>query len=596
MADQDTQAPIDPSNVGAQPVTPQPQGQSLDQPPSPAAPPSAPPPDPKRPWAAILEGALNGLSGVSQTRGRGGFGLGLAQGAQGEIAGQQRKLANNAQQQSLKFESARAAAELANASRTAQLMTQQGEETRVRMVKEEQEGNDFADSRGYPRPFTQITGDSEADMSAKAQGSLNTAAQRNGGQIGMAAYTQNPHTADDPMHTISARSFLPTDVSDNPSGVLNAVNDYQLANGQRPYQTIQDAMTAYRAKNPNSPASSLVSDANAGMASMLAPMLPSEDAQKNKATIQQLQDSLDNAKSYSKQFPEFGDVATRMQSRLDNFKSNADTVEQTSNLTADQAHTITAAAPGVYSQSRVKQATKFLADTEAQKAREAAATPTTAFKGQEALMNFGQNPETGEKLTLQNAPDSMLYSERTGGPVPLKMQSAIKPTQQEINRGDFATSTLHILDTIDKLRQQGKVPNGPIAGQTAKTLAAAGLGGDSQEALNLIQFGSTAATGAHVAGRFNVEVMNKMDKLLSVNMNDAQFSSAEKGIRDVMEPYAQQGGRLTVGEARQMQQGGASTPTTHVPGGPAQGLTEGQTGKGSDGKVYVVKGGKWAAQ
>lgn len=34
----------------------------------------------------------------------------------------------------------------------------------------------------------------------------------------------------------------------------------------------------------------------------------------------------------------------------------------------------------------------------------------------------------------------------------------------------------------------------------------------------------------------------------------------------------------------------------HVPGGKASGLTEGQTGTGSDGKKYVVKGGVWVAQ
>lgn len=43
--------------------------------------------------------------------------------------------------------------------------------------------------------------------------------------------------------------------------------------------------------------------------------------------------------------------------------------------------------------------------------------------------------------------------------------------------------------------------------------------------------------------------------------------------------------------------GGQTAPQgaglTHVPGGKASGLTEGATGKGSDGKKYVVKGGVW---
>lgn len=40
----------------------------------------------------------------------------------------------------------------------------------------------------------------------------------------------------------------------------------------------------------------------------------------------------------------------------------------------------------------------------------------------------------------------------------------------------------------------------------------------------------------------------------------------------------------------------AAETTTHVPGGKAVGLVEGKTGKGSDGKKYVVKGGVWVAQ
>ena len=40
-------------------------------------------------------------------------------------------------------------------------------------------------------------------------------------------------------------------------------------------------------------------------------------------------------------------------------------------------------------------------------------------------------------------------------------------------------------------------------------------------------------------------------------------------------------------------QGGGAGGAQHVAGGQAQGLTEGATGKGSDGKKYVVKGGVW---
>jgi hypothetical protein len=42
--------------------------------------------------------------------------------------------------------------------------------------------------------------------------------------------------------------------------------------------------------------------------------------------------------------------------------------------------------------------------------------------------------------------------------------------------------------------------------------------------------------------------MKKMDTMLSINMNDAQFSGAERAIREVMVPYATNGGRMSVDE------------------------------------------------
>lgn len=45
-----------------------------------------------------------------------------------------------------------------------------------------------------------------------------------------------------------------------------------------------------------------------------------------------------------------------------------------------------------------------------------------------------------------------------------------------------------------------------------------------------------------------------------------------------------------------LQTGGEQGGAQHVPGGKAEGLKEGDTGKGSDGKKYVVKGGVWVSQ
>ncbi len=55
--------------------------------------------------------------------------------------------------------------------------------------------------------------------------------------------------------------------------------------------------------------------------------------------------------------------------------------------------------------------------------------------------------------------------------------------------------------------------------------------------------------------------------------------------KDALQKYSPQAG------------GGASGGTAqHIAGGPSQGLQEGATGTGSDGKKYVVKGGKWVPQ
>lgn len=179
-------------------------------------------------------------------------------------------------------------------------------------------------------------------------------------------------------------------------------------------------------------------------------------------------------------------------------------------------------------------------------------TAGASGKGVEGMINTGIDPITKEKLTVDNAPDEMLIDARTGNPIPIKMMSTLKPTQQESNRADFAASALHTLSIIDKLKAEGKLPNGPISGLTAQKLAAVGLGDKSQEGIDLLGFASSASTGAHVGGRFNIEIMNKMDKMLNMNMNDAQFAAAEQAIRDVMEQYVEQGGRMTVAQWKSM--------------------------------------------
>lgn len=182
------------------------------------------------------------------------------------------------------------------------------------------------------------------------------------------------------------------------------------------------------------------------------------------------------------------------------------------------------------------------------------------------MYDTGINPVTKQKLTLDNAPDEMLVDSNTGQPIPFKMLSTLKPTSQEINRADFAKSTLHSLEQLDGLMAAGKLPNGPLSGLTTKALTKAGLSsGDAQKAMDFISFAQSAATGAHVGGRFNVPIMQKMGDMININMNTDQFKGAESAIRDVMTQYAQQGGRMTVGQYKQqLQQPQTVTPQSHA--------------------------------
>jgi len=184
---------------------------------------------------------------------------------------------------------------------------------------------------------------------------------------------------------------------------------------------------------------------------------------------------------------------------------------------------------------------------------EAKARTQAEGKDVEAMYKTGKNPVTGEPLSIDNAPDEMLVDTRTGKPIPTSMQAALKPTQTEQNRADFARSTIHTLDMIDQLRKEGKLPNGPLTGPVVEKAIEKGLGTErAQEFHNYIALAQSAATGAHVGGRFNVEIMKKMSGLLSMNMNDSQFQGAVESLKNVMQQYVDQGGRFTVAQWKSM--------------------------------------------
>jgi len=171
---------------------------------------------------------------------------------------------------------------------------------------------------------------------------------------------------------------------------------------------------------------------------------------------------------------------------------------------------------------------------------------------QTQLFNNGRVGDT--KLTLENASDEMLVDQHTGQPIPWRALSKLAPTMQESNRADFADTVLKTADTLQKMKQAKVLPNGPLTGVTAQMLAKAGMSSeDAGKALAAIGFMQTAATGAHVGGRFSVPVMEKMNKLIGLNMNDSQFIGSMNEITDVMQHYKDKGGRISVKEWSEME-------------------------------------------
>lgn len=84
-------------------------------------------------------------------------------------------------------------------------------------------------------------------------------------------------------------------------------------------------------------------------------------------------------------------------------------------------------------------------------------------------------------------------------------------------------------------------------------------------------------------------VLSDMSEMQKVQQEGAQ-SKYENTLKTINQAY---GSKF---EPVKMESKTTPAAPQHVPGGKAQGLTEGATGKGTDGKNYVVKGGVWVAQ
>jgi hypothetical protein len=541
---------------------PAPQDQSPAQSPSAASTLSAPMAGTPSVWKQVVQGALLGLSGGGPN-----FASGVASGAKVESAAIQQQADN---QQRAQFESMQAAHQAALAFQQSRAADDTHQEAQLRLQKQADELLEIAGEHGIV-PKVSISGTTPNDINSQAAGALQTLADGNGGKVGRVVAVNSPDGKNaDQSHDIHVFSTTPSDVDTNSTGTLwliNALRSAKQPNAPPLSQSDAQVMGGQVVKgNWKAGVASMANDAQQFL--FQAPPLSSgKDAvSDNNAQIQTLTQQLANYQKAPNPDPQ---IVQLLQHKVDVFSSMVDGLNKANIASKNQEVLGTAGAEAdaakqkTAAEQSTPQGQANLAKTIQEKIT---SQNTNADKGVQQMWANGTNPATGEKLSLANAPDEMLVDQKTGLPIPTKMLSTLKPTQTESNRADFARSVLHSLDNLDTLEQEGKLPNGPLKGVTAASLAKVGLGDkDIQTALNDVSFVQSAATGAHVGGRFSLPVMDKMNAMLGLNMNSDQFAGAKDSIRNVMQQYATQGGRMTVAEYKQDQAAKQNaTPQTHV--------------------------------
>lgn len=224
--------------------------------------------------------------------------------------------------------------------------------------------------------------------------------------------------------------------------------------------------------------------------------------------------------------------------------------------TLDKADAILAA-PKRFTPDKVQAAKTFIALSNQQgeaKAREAARARAVATGADvEAMYKYGRNPVTGEQLSLDNAPDSMLVN-ANGQVIPQNLVSTYKPSAQEKQTADTARQVLAISADLQKELQSNPALAGPLSGRSKQAIAKLGYGDkQAQKFLDDLTFLASASTKMHT-GRFSNEILRKMDNLIKPGMNGDQFTGALSSINDVASRYADEDKLTTVGDYKRQQQ------------------------------------------
>jgi hypothetical protein len=215
------------------------------------------------------------------------------------------------------------------------------------------------------------------------------------------------------------------------------------------------------------------------------------------------------------------------------------------------------------------------------------------------LAKAGQAPERPQKPQQQLAViDGKVVELKPGMVVPKGTESlsgdlkGSKPSADESRRSDLSRNMNENLDQLEEIVQRRPDLFGPVAGRWTGLKEMVGTDDPDIGKLHTIkeQMGM-AMVGAH-AMRNAQHVEAAANSIINSFKNGGPAVLASmKAARDSLATFQQDAGDQR-GNVPKGSPGGAQ----HVPGGKAQGLQEGATGKGSDHKPYVVKGGVWVPQ
>jgi hypothetical protein len=249
------------------------------------------------------------------------------------------------------------------------------------------------------------------------------------------------------------------------------------------------------------------------------------------------------------------------------------------------------ASPNKFTRDQISSAKNFLTLTQQQGARKTAedarARAVAEGKDTEAMYKTGRNPITGERLSIDNAPDGA-FVDAKGRVIPQNQQSFYKPSQSEKQTADTAKQVLAISADLRAAVQKNPNLVGPLMGNSKKGLASLGLGdAASQKMLDDVAFLQSAATKMHTS-RFSNEILKKMSSLIEPGMNTQQFIGGLNSIDEVANRYAKEDTLVTVGDYKSMQQ----PPANNIQAPPVSLLKQGVNTTFANGQVWTLLNGQ----